>query len=137
MVSGRLESSTGVIDAPIKGKKSVTRYAVVQYTDSLRYGTITTVDLFPITGRQHQLRKHLMSVGHPILGNTHTLSLTHTSFHTHALSHILSLFISHISSNTHHTILSNTSFHTSFHISLIVLAHILEHTPYDSLEYTL
>ena len=69
LVSGRLEPSTGIIDAPIKGKKSVTRYSVVGYTDSIRYGTITTVDLFPITGRQHQLRKHMTSVGHPILGN--------------------------------------------------------------------
>jgi len=68
IVSGRLEPATGIIDAPIKGKVSKTRYSVVQYTDSIRYGTITTVDLFPITGRKHQLRKHLMSLGHPILG---------------------------------------------------------------------
>jgi 23S rRNA-/tRNA-specific pseudouridylate synthase len=28
------------------------------------------VDLFPVTGRQHQLRKHLKLIGHPIWGDT-------------------------------------------------------------------
>ena len=90
MVSGRLEPATGIIDAPVKGKVSKTRYSVVQYTDSIRNGTITTVDLFPITGRQHQLRKHLLSVGHPILGKTpSSRTLSYTPFLTHLLTYML------------------------------------------------
>jgi len=32
-------------------------------------GFVTTVDLWPVTGRKHQLRRHLASLGHPILGD--------------------------------------------------------------------
>lgn len=32
-------------------------------------GFITTVDLFPLTGRRHQLRRHLRLIGHPIWGD--------------------------------------------------------------------
>jgi len=69
VVSGRLEPREGTIDRPLKGKPSVTRYAVATYTASARYGTLSTVDLYPVTGRRHQLRKHLQLVGHPILGD--------------------------------------------------------------------
>ena len=48
------------------GKPSQTRYKVLSYdaaTDTTR------VELAPITGRTHQLRVHLQSIGHPILGD--------------------------------------------------------------------
>ena len=51
---------------PIEGKPSQTRYKVLAYdaaTDSTR------VELAPVTGRTHQLRVHLQSLGHPILGD--------------------------------------------------------------------
>jgi hypothetical protein len=70
VVPGRLEPSEGSIGTPVFGKESLTRYNVVKYTRSARYGGwLSTVDLWPITGRKHQLRKHLLSVGHPILGD--------------------------------------------------------------------
>jgi hypothetical protein len=50
-------------------KESLTKYSVVDYSRSSRYGWISTVDLWPITGRRHQLRKHLLSIGYPILGD--------------------------------------------------------------------
>jgi len=55
------------------GKSAVTRVEVVQYSHSndthATDGWLTTVDLFPITGRTHQLRKHMKYVGHPIWGD--------------------------------------------------------------------
>lgn len=56
-----------VVD-PVNGKESVTLI-----TDSVPSdGPIATslVTLKPLTGRTHQLRLHLSSVGHPILGDT-------------------------------------------------------------------
>jgi 23S rRNA-/tRNA-specific pseudouridylate synthase len=57
------------IKEPVDGKKCVTAYRIVCITPSARHGWITTVDLFPITGRRHQLRKHLKSLGCPIVGD--------------------------------------------------------------------
>ena len=51
---------------PIEGKPSQTHYKIVSYdaaTDTTR------LELAPITGRTHQLRVHLQSLGHPILGD--------------------------------------------------------------------
>jgi tRNA pseudouridine32 synthase/23S rRNA pseudouridine746 synthase len=51
---------------PQEGKPSQTHYKIVSYdaaTDSTR------LELAPITGRTHQLRVHLQSLGHPILGD--------------------------------------------------------------------
>ncbi len=50
IVAGKLQPKEGFITSLIGGKHSVTRFGVVHYTDSLRYGTISTVELFPITG---------------------------------------------------------------------------------------
>ncbi len=48
------------------GKPSLTTYAVIEHD-----GTTHTsrVELHPHTGRTHQLRVHLMAIGHPILGD--------------------------------------------------------------------
>ncbi|MDO8631779.1 MAG: RluA family pseudouridine synthase [Phycisphaerales bacterium] len=45
-------------------KEAITEYRVVR-----RYKGYTTVALFPRTGRTHQLRVHMMSIGHPIVGD--------------------------------------------------------------------
>lgn len=49
-----------------RGKPSLTRFRVIA-RDALQ-GT-TRVSLEPVTGRSHQLRVHLMALGHPIFGD--------------------------------------------------------------------
>ena len=63
---------SGIIDTPIDGKPSETKWRVVEYTPCSESGTngwISTVDLFPTTGRKHQLRKHMKAMGCPIWGD--------------------------------------------------------------------
>ena len=50
------------------GKPSLTRWKAVS-SSSDRGGVSTHVLLEPLTGRSHQLRVHLLSIGHPILGD--------------------------------------------------------------------
>ncbi|MDX1349592.1 MAG: RluA family pseudouridine synthase [Putridiphycobacter sp.] len=69
---GRLptkEHTTGVIRADIDGKKALTKFIVLSETRSLKNNWLSLVKLSPITGRTHQIRKHLLSVGTPILGD--------------------------------------------------------------------
>ncbi|HYE52753.1 MAG TPA: RNA pseudouridine synthase [Azospirillaceae bacterium] len=47
-----------------KGKEAVTDYRVLAEADGFAW-----VELYPRTGRMHQLRAHLAAVGHPILGD--------------------------------------------------------------------
>jgi len=48
----------------IKGKPSSTNYLVIESTENA-----SRVKLTPITGRSHQLRVHMLAIGHPILGD--------------------------------------------------------------------
>ena len=59
----------GVIDEPIDDRSASTRYSVINVTRSLRSGWITTLDLHPLSGRTHQLRRHLAHLRHPIVGD--------------------------------------------------------------------
>lgn len=78
-VAGRLEPKTGTVDLPLTvdwpnrprqmvchetGKPSVTDWRVMKSSDSE-----SRVRLFPLTGRSHQLRVHMLALGHPILGD--------------------------------------------------------------------
>ncbi len=78
-VYGRLEPKTGTVDLPLivdwpnrprqmvcheTGKPAVTDWRIQ------RYGIAETrVRLMPQTGRSHQLRVHMLALGHPILGD--------------------------------------------------------------------
>lgn len=78
-VWGRLEPKTGTVDLPLivdwpnrpkqmvdheNGKPAVTDWRVMKYE-----GGTTRVRLSPKTGRSHQLRVHMLALGHPILGD--------------------------------------------------------------------
>lgn len=62
-------SEYGTIDFPVDEKEAKTYYKVIDSVDSPRFGQLQLVQLLPITGRRHQLRKHLHALGSPILGD--------------------------------------------------------------------
>ena len=81
IVDGLVERSSGAIDLPLMadwpnrpkqkwdrehGKPSLTRYRVLARDEAAR---TTRLELEPVTGRAHQLRVHLLGIGHPILGD--------------------------------------------------------------------
>jgi RluA family pseudouridine synthase len=68
LVSGRLDGE-GIIDTPLDGKACLSRWRAVEHTHSLHVEWFTTVELEPVTGRTHQLRRHMTEIGHPILGD--------------------------------------------------------------------
>lgn len=47
-----------------RGKPSITRYKVLSSD-----GKTSRIELYPLTGRSHQLRVHLLALGFPILGD--------------------------------------------------------------------
>jgi 23S rRNA pseudouridine1911/1915/1917 synthase len=75
IVIGRLEGA-GEVSTPLDGREAYTAWQVVSHTRSLHTDWMTTVDLRPTTGRTHQLRRHMVELGHAILGDDlHTTGL--------------------------------------------------------------
>lgn len=78
-VWGEMETDIGQVDAPIatdwpnrpkqhidpiNGRSAVTNWEILE-----REPNATRVNLSPKTGRSHQLRVHMLHLGHPILGD--------------------------------------------------------------------
>ncbi len=59
----------GKITSTIDGKKAQSNYTVNESVSSRKFGQLNLVHLNPETGRTHQLRKHLSTIGNPILGD--------------------------------------------------------------------
>ncbi|CAM3307667.1 Ribosomal large subunit pseudouridine synthase C [Aequorivita lipolytica] len=59
----------GKITSEVDGKKSQSNYTLCETVPSERFGKLNLVKLEPETGRRHQLRKHLSTIGNPILGD--------------------------------------------------------------------
>jgi RluA family pseudouridine synthase len=76
LVSGRPDEEKWVVDAPI-GKVASARYGVVEggkaaiteFRTVASSGDVSLVEAKPLTGRTHQIRVHLESVGLPIIGD--------------------------------------------------------------------
>lgn len=80
IVYGNVKAEQGTVDAPIgrhpsdrkkmavnekNGKHAVTHYQVLE-----RFGQYTYIECQLETGRTHQIRVHMASIGHPLLGDT-------------------------------------------------------------------
>ena len=61
--------SKGKITSSIDGKQAQSNFTVKASVTSKRFSKLNLVKLKPKTGRKHQLRKHLFSIGNPILGD--------------------------------------------------------------------
>ena len=59
----------GDIKTYINKKTAITNYKTIQSVKSNRFEFLNLVELSPRTGRRHQLRIHLSSIGNPILGD--------------------------------------------------------------------
>ena len=77
---GHPEKDEGLVDLPLicdwpnrpkqkvcfeTGKAAQTEWRILEYCDDLS----CRVELKPVTGRSHQLRVHMLALGHPILGD--------------------------------------------------------------------
>lgn len=83
-VFGKITKIEGSVDLPLicdwpnrpkqmvdheNGKQSLTNYSVLGYSTLNSGDESTLVELRPVTGRSHQLRVHMLALGHPILGD--------------------------------------------------------------------
>ncbi len=80
IVHGNIKEDDGIIDAPIgrhpvERKKMAVNYkngkpAITHYKVLMRFGQYTMVQCELETGRTHQIRVHMSSIHHPLLGDT-------------------------------------------------------------------
>ena len=62
-------NSKGYIKTDVDEKPATSNYNTIHTVKSKRFKYLNLVELLPETGRRHQLRNHLLSIGNPILGD--------------------------------------------------------------------
>jgi len=118
-VWGRLQPATGQVDLPLivdwpnrprqkvdheQGRPAQTDWRVIRAGDDE-----TRVRLFPLTGRSHQLRVHMASLGHPILGDP-LYATGAAADHPRLMLHAESLRLRHPDSNVTHSFTARPPF---------------------------
>ena len=64
IASGIFENGEGEIDSPVDNREAFSKYAVLE-----RLQNSSLVEILPRTGRKHQIRVHLSSIGHPLVND--------------------------------------------------------------------
>ncbi|WP_421918050.1 RluA family pseudouridine synthase [Marinifilum sp.] len=59
----------GKIDMQVDDKDAISAFELVKCSPSIRNRFLSLLDLYPETGRTHQLRIHMAALGNPILGD--------------------------------------------------------------------
>lgn len=123
-VAGHVKYEAGSIDYPLicdwpnrpkqkvdhhVGKPSLTHYEVISKAQRS-----TLVKLTPITGRSHQLRVHMMALGHPILGDGFYADALAKSLAPRLLLHAAQLTLTHPYTRESMTFESTVPFYSAF-----------------------
>ncbi len=58
------DSNSGMVKVNSKGKTAITEYKVIK-----NYNNATLLEIHLITGRTHQIRVHMASINHPVVGD--------------------------------------------------------------------
>lgn len=109
-VYGRMENTDGEIDLPIGTSREMSPLHFVDHEHGKEARTIyhtaavlddrSLVILKPMTGRSHQLRLHLYSISHPILGDAWYENGKNTAMASHLQLHAFYLKFRHPSGKT-------------------------------------
>lgn len=87
LAHGKIEIRSGTISAPVGrlpwnrerfgvlpgGREAETRYRVIKllsHSDKKKIEELSLLELYPMTGRTHQIRIHLKHIGHPVVGDS-------------------------------------------------------------------
>jgi len=83
-VSGHIQEQSGTVDLPLicdwpnrpkqmidndNGRQAITHWTVLERETDHPNLKVTRIELTPQTGRSHQLRVHMLAIGHAILGD--------------------------------------------------------------------
>lgn len=91
IVAGKFSKENTTVNKPLDGKKAITTIHLLACTN---IASVLSIDIH--TGRTHQIRRHLATLGHPVLGdrqyatqrqeNDYIRTIPRQMLHAHALS---------------------------------------------------